>query len=162
MECLRRSLTVIASTAKSRRERTIPLTVDLVRRLEELRHAQAVALGSIRRPSDLVFLTPNGTPWCAPSNNVNRVLRRLLDRAGIERVDANGEKVDVHALRTTAASRLARNGVAMAVTQRLLGHADVRTTSKHYVRLDDQVLRDAIERIPPPAARQQPPMEKQG
>ena len=42
-----------------------------------------------------------------------------MNAAGIERFDALGRKLDIQALRGTAATRLARRGVSMAVTQRL-------------------------------------------
>jgi integrase len=78
------------------------------------------------------------------------VFRRLLEAAGIERIDALCRRLDVHALRTS----LARRGVSMAVTQRLLGHKTVEMTAKHYTRLEVEDVRAAIEgRAVPPAPR---------
>lgn len=82
------------------------------------------------------------------------MLRRFLGAAGIERIDALGRRLDVHALRGTAAPRLARRGVSMAVTQKLLGHATVDMTARHYTRLEVEDLRAAIEgRAGPGAGR---------
>ena len=77
-----------------------------------------------------------------------RILDRLLLRAGIRKVDAEGRKLDIHALRTTCASRMARRGVALAVAQRWLGHSDPKLTAQHYTDLGVEDLRDAIERAP--------------
>ena len=74
--------------------------------------------------------------------------RAVLDRAGIPVVDARGEKLDVHALRYTAATRMARNGVPLAVAQRLLGHSDPKLTAQVYTQLDTEDLRGAVERLP--------------
>jgi site-specific recombinase XerD len=50
-----------------------------------------------------------------------------------------------HALRGSAATSLARRGVSMAVTQRLLGHKTVELTAKQYTRLEVEDVRAAIE-----------------
>ena len=66
---------------------------------------------------------------------MRRRFRRVLERAGVERVDANGQVNDIYALRHTCASRMARNAVPLAVVQRILGHADVSLTAKVYTHL---------------------------
>ena len=73
-----------------------------------------------------------------------RILIRLLDRAGIPRVDAQSAKIDIHSLRHTFASRLAKNGVGLAQAQRLLGHSDPKLTTAIYTHLDAEDLRGAI------------------
>ena len=42
-----------------------------------------------------------------------------------------------------------RRGVSIAVTQKLLGHSSPTLTAKHYVRLDVEDIREAIETTPP-------------
>ena len=66
------------------------------------------------------------------------------------KVDAQGEKLDIHALRTTCASRMARNNVPLVKAQRILGHSDPKLTAVHYVGLDVEDLRDAVEGLPAP------------
>ena len=83
------------------------------------------------------------------SNNANKVLRRVLLLAGIARKDETGRKIDLHALRGTFATRLARNGIALTVTQKLLGHADPKLTAKAYTKLEVADARQAIETLPP-------------
>jgi hypothetical protein len=59
-----------------------------------------------------------------------RIFLRTLEAAGIDRVDRAGKKLDIHALRHTVASRMARNGVGMAQAQKVLGHASIEMTAR--------------------------------
>jgi integrase len=79
--------------------------------------------------------------------NITRMLHRLLEAAEIDRLDAQGKKVDVHGLRHSFASRLARNGVPITFAQRLLGHSRVEMTARVYTHLGDEQLRNAIDQI---------------
>jgi len=56
-------------------------------------------------------------------------------RAGIDRHDAEGRQIDRHALRTTLGTNLARAGVLPQLAMKVMGHADVQTTMKHYTDL---------------------------
>jgi integrase len=146
----RASLTLRATNTKSRKERTIPLLGALVSELRALQPQHVAVLGRPLRPSDLVFLSPEGCAWPRHSVNVNRMLRRLLEAAEIERTDAQGRKFDVHACRHSLASRLARNGVPITFAQRLLGHSTVEMTARVYTHLGEEQMREAIERIETP------------
>ena len=77
--------------------------------------------------------------------NARRLLRRTLDRAGIERIDSAGHVIDVHALRHTALSRMARRGVPLVVAQRIAGHSSPEITSRHYVHVELEDLRCGVE-----------------
>lgn len=83
---------------------------------------------------------------------VPRELVKILDRdlaaAGIAKTDDMGRTIDVHALRHTTATQLARAGVLPQVAMNVMRHASFETTMKHYTHL---VLNDtgaAVERIP--------------
>lgn len=143
-----RTVTLRASTTKSRKMRVLPLSDELVAMLRSLQAVQARALGRVPRADEPVFITANARPWCEPSNNIRRIFDRVLRRAGIRRVDPDGTSVDLHALRGTAATRWARRGVPLPVAQRMLGHADVRTTMAHYVRVGVEDLRAALDSAP--------------
>ena len=54
----------------------------------------------------------------------------------VAKADGQGRIVDLHALRTTLATTLARAGVAPQVAQKIMRHADYRTTLKHYTILE--------------------------
>jgi integrase len=139
------TLTLRAASTKSGRSRVIPLRVEV--------HDEVVALRAIHQrvrlrvvqPGDRVFLSPDGADWAAYTTNARRLLRRILERAGIERFDSQGRVVDIHALRHTAASRMARRGVPLVVTQRILGHSDPKLTARVYTHLEVEDLRAAVE-----------------
>jgi hypothetical protein len=76
-----------------------------------------------------------------------RIHDRVLRRAGIVKVDVEGRKIDVHALRHTYATRLARADVGMAKTQRLLGHASIATTAEIYTHIGVEDLRGAVDSL---------------
>ena len=95
--------------------------------------------------TESIFLAPEGRPWPWHTANLMRVFDRVLNHAGIAKLNAQGEKLDVHALRTTCASRLARLGVPLVMAQRLLGHSSAELTARAYTSLGVEDLRDAIE-----------------
>jgi integrase len=134
-----------AASTKSRRQRTLPLSDELVGSLRALQGLQARVLGRLPSSVERVFLTAQGRPWCGPSNNLMRVFNRALARAGIRRTDVEGRTVDLHSLRHTCASRLVRRGVSIVHVQRLLGHRDVRLTAQTYSHVETEDLRAALE-----------------
>ncbi len=119
-----------AATTKNGREDTIPLRVDLVvmlrRRIEG------------RDATDRVFDIPA---------DLIRWFHADCRRAGIAHRDGRQRQVDLHALRTTFGTMLARSGVSMRTAQQLMRHSDIRLTANDYV---DPVLLDlqgAVEAI---------------
>ena len=76
------------------------------------------------------------------------MLEPIWKAAGIARKDEQGEHVDVHSLRHSAATRLARAGWPMAKLQRFMGHADPRTTQRYYDHLEAEDLESALELVP--------------
>ena len=76
-----------------------------------------------------------------------RIFDRLLDAAGIPRLDDQGRKLDVHSLRHTAASRYASKGVGLVHLQRILGHRDPKLTAQVYTHLGVDDLRAAMQRL---------------
>jgi integrase len=118
-----------------------------------LQPEHVAVLGRTLPPSDLVFRSPEGRPWPAHSVNVTRMLHRVLEAAEIDRLDAQGKKIDVHAMRHSFASRLARAGVPITHAQKLLGHSTVEMTARVYTHLDEQSMRGAIDRMETGAER---------
>lgn len=148
----RRVLVLRAENTKSKKQRAIPLSNALLAELVRVRGLQETVLRRLPNVEDAVFLSPEGARWGWPTTNPMRILDRLLDRAGIAKVDTQGQKLDIHALRTTCASRMARRGVPLAITQRWLGHSDPKLTAMHYTDLGVEDLRAAVERAPAPAS----------
>ncbi len=71
---------------------------------------------------------------------------RVKTRIVVE--DAEGRVIDLHALRTTLGTQLARAGVTPQVAQRIMRHGDYRTTLKHYTVLGLTDTAAAIDRLP--------------
>ena len=137
-------LVLRAENTKSRKARAIPLTERLQAALKDVRLAQQSLLGRLPQVTDRVFLAPTGTGWGRYTTNPMRIFDRVLERAGIARMDARGEKLDIHALRHTFATRLARKHVGLPQAQRLLGHSDPKLTASIYTHLEADDLRGAI------------------
>jgi integrase len=62
--------------------------------------------------------------------------------------DEDGCALDLHALRSTLATRLARAGVVPQVAQRIMRHSDYSTTLKHYTRLELSDTAKAMAQVP--------------
>jgi len=56
--------------------------------------------------------------------------------------------VTLHELRHTYASTLAQRGVDLLTISKLLGHADVRISARHYAPLCDATLKAAVDKLP--------------
>ena len=143
-----RTLTFRASTTKSRKERIVPVRQALIRALHGLRVLHHHVYGRLPSAPDPIFLSPAGKPWTHSTQNALRDFNRLLSLAGIPKRDARGCVVDIHCLRHTFASRLARAGVGLVHAQKLLGHSDPKLTSAIYTHLSADELRNAIEGLP--------------
>jgi integrase len=124
-----------AAITKNGRDDTIPLRSDLV---VSLRRRVAG-----RRPADRVFDVP-----------ADLIKRFHADcrRAGIARRDERDRQLDLHALRTTFGTMLARSGVPIRTAQQLMRHSDIRLTANVYVDPALLDLQGAVESIPPVAS----------
>ena len=85
-----------------------------------------------------------------------RVFRRGIPavktlQADLRALDIDPERaeavIDLHALRGTYGTALARSGAPIAEVQRLMRHCDPRLTSRHYVKLGIVDHRAAVARI---------------
>ena len=80
-----------------------------------------------------VFLNRNGN--LLPNSNYDRYLEKLCDKAGIE-------KISMHTLRHTFATRCIESGMKPKTLQKILGHANIKMT-QHYAKvLDQSIMRD--------------------
>jgi len=92
---------------------------------------QRVGVAGIVRPADDV-------PLFEVPDKLVRILHRDADAAGIPKRDKRGRTIDVHALRGTFGTYLARAGVDAVTLKALMRHKRIETTLKHYV--DDGLL----------------------
>jgi len=81
-------------------------------------------------------------------NLAERQLRPIFHRLFNSELDKNDNKnrVVIHTLRHTFASHLAMNGVSIYTIQKLMHHADLKTTSR-YAKLSPESGRDALRRL---------------
>jgi len=116
---------------KAKREDVVPVHPELLAELEAAKPAGA-------GPSDRVF----------PEAVTNLTRKHDFERAGIAPLDDQGRVADLHGLRATLGTRLARAGVAPQIAQRIMRHADYRTTLQHYTVLSLADTAAAVRRLP--------------
>jgi len=128
------------STPKTKAgRRTIPLTPKLKEILAVQRRKQLetrLAAGDKWHPLDLVFTTEVGTPY--EGRNLTRTLHRILREQGIERLG-------VHALRHTFATRALEAGMDVRTLSEILGHANITLTLQLYAHSTSETKRKAME-----------------
>jgi integrase len=142
------TLTLRAPNTKTKRERVLPLRHEMLDVLRGLRVVHHERLGRLPGPGERIFLSPSGAPWTDNRSYVGKRCRAVLERAGIPRIDARGEKVDVHAMRVTCGTRMARHGVPLVQIQKMLGHSTPVLTAQVYTRLGAEDLRTALKAVP--------------
>jgi integrase len=126
--------TLTIRNVKAGRRDPLPLRPELLDQLLAARPLLTPAALSTSR----IFATPVHA----------RTQRRDFELAGIAPVDADGRVADLHGLRTTLCTTLVRAGVAPTILQRAMRHADIRTTLKHYTRLQLADVATAFEALP--------------
>jgi integrase len=125
-----------AITTKNKQEGFIPFTPELVEMLR--RRVEG------RKPGAPVF--------DIPADLIKR-FHADCKRAGIDRIDDRGKRVDLHALRKTFGTRLAMAGVPLTVAQRLMRHSDPKLTSNLYTDVRVLDLHGAVEAMAPIAPK---------
>ncbi len=126
--------------AKSGRAATLPLRGDLVDDVRKHITRLAEVNGGNVPPDAPLF----DIDW----RNLLRAFNLDLAAAGIPKRDAQGRTVDVHSLRHTFATLLARNGVSPGVAQKLMRHSDIRLTMNTYTHLDLADIAGAVAALP--------------
>jgi integrase len=120
-----------AAITKNGRDDAVPIRADLITMLRRRIAGH--------RPADRVFDIPA---------DLIRRFHADCRRAGIDRRDDRGRQLDLHALRTTFGTMLARSGVSMRTAQQLMRHSDIRLTANVYVDPALLDLQGAVEAIP--------------
>jgi integrase len=91
------------------------------------------------KPGDLVFPDRNGNQ----QPKISRTFRLVADELFNQSVTDPRNKVVFHSLRRTFATQLLNQGTSIYHIQRLLGHADISTTTR-YLDADGKDLKDAV------------------
>jgi len=92
--------------------------------------------------------TTDNMPLFDVPESMSKIFHRDCAAAGIERCDSASRVVDVHSLRGTFATQLARAGVSLQVAQRLLRHSDPKLTANAYTHLTLVDTSDAVNKLP--------------
>ena len=152
--------TVTVRQGKARRLDVIPMHPQLAqalrRRLEAFpamptARVWSDTVGDVTRLKDFLragiarlvdVLDAQGKPVVIGTGKHERVKTKIV----VE--DAEGRVIDLHALRTTLGTQLARAGVTPQVAQRIMRHSDYKTTLKHYTVLGLTDTAAAMDRLP--------------
>lgn len=125
-------VSVRASMTKNHKQATIALHPDLVPELRVvLKHLPA------NEPRLLAHLIPGMAAF-----------KKDLKAAGVEFMNAQGQRADFHSLRHTLATNLARAGTAPRVAMEIMRHSDIKLTTKTYTDAGLLPVSDAVIKLP--------------
>lgn len=116
---------ILVQQSKSGKKRMIPMNSTVLEMLK-----------NIVRRGDLVFPSPRTGERLI---EIKRSFNRALKMAGIE-------NLRFHDLRHTAATRMADSGADAFTLMKILGHTDIRMTSR-YTHATDSAIRKAVENL---------------
>jgi len=144
-------LSLDAANEKARRGAEQPLRQDLAEEIE------AWLADRLLRRRAIAQATGGAIPASLPADEplfsrIPKGFRVVLDRelraAGIPKRDEQGRTIDVHGLRHSFASSLARGGVPVRVAMELLRHSDPRLTARTYQSLGLVDTVGALDALP--------------
>ena len=127
-----------ASTTKNRQDDTLPLRDELAEALRAWIADRRVV--SFKPDSEMLFT--------GIADKMTKVFDRDIALAGIPKRDARGRTVDVHALRHTFATSLARAKVPVQIAQKLLRHATPAMTLNIYTHCELGDFNAAVQALP--------------
>lgn len=127
------TVTIAAGYAKNRQAATLPLPDWLAKELPAWLKGRAGPLWSTAK-------------WMRTAD----MLKSDLAEAGIVYQDERGRYVDLHSLRITFITNLARSGATLAVAQKLARHSTPDLTANVYTALDMKDLGEAVGRLKKP------------
>ncbi len=111
--------------SKSNKKRSVPINQTVKAMLDRL-----------KRKSEFVFPSPKTG---GRLDNIKRSFRRAVERSGLA-------DFRFHDLRHTAATRMADAGADAFTLMKILGHSDIRMTSR-YTHATDTALRRAVANL---------------
>jgi integrase len=130
----RNRLTVEAAKTKNKKSDVLPLRHDLVQSVKEWVETHNV------QPHERIFHFDD--------HSIRRSFYGDLKAAGIERKNPDGRSVDVHSLRKTFGTMLARAGIPLTTVQRLMRHSTPLLTAKLYIDVDPVDMTQALAALP--------------
>ena len=152
--------TLTIREGKAKRVDVLPMHPQLADALRE-RKAARMAVGSARVSPETVPDRPRQKDFLRAGLASEEIVRgddgepvmigegkRRRPKTRIVCEDEDGRVIDLHALRTTLGTNLARAGVAPQVAQKIMRHGDYRTTLNHYTVLGLSDAAGAVEKLP--------------
>jgi integrase len=127
-------LWVEAIKTKNRKADVLPLRPDLVQ--------------AIKERMETLGIKSNERFFHHDCSSLRRPFYADLKAAGVERLDSAGRCIDIHSLRKTFGTMLARAGVPLTTTQRLMRHSNPQLTAKLYIDVDAVDMMQALEQLP--------------
>jgi len=129
----RNQLTIEATKTKNKKADVLPIRADLVQSIKEW-----VEIHDIK-PHERIFRFDK--------YSICRALYRDLKAADIDRIGSDGRSIDVHSLRKTFGTMLARAGVPLTTVQRLMRHSTPLLTAKLYIDVDPLDMTQALDKL---------------
>lgn len=126
---------VPSQIAKNRRNREVPMSREVARLLRDLMKETADYFGDVEQ----IFVTAYGEPL--NSDAFRKRLNRLKTKLGIERLSP-------HMFRHTFCRNYLLNGGDLFTLQKIVDHADIKTTRK-YVQMDVEHVRSQHNKYSP-------------
>ena len=127
-------LRVEATKTKNKKADILPMRPDLVQSVKEWVETHGI------QPQDRIFRHN--------ASLIRESFYKDLATLGIERKDSGGRCLDVHALRKTFGTMLAKAGVPLTTTQRLMRHSSPVITAKLYIDVDPVDMMQALNQLP--------------
>ncbi len=121
---------------KTRKKRILPLNKLAIELIKDNKRRQSE---NGNRKSEFVFAQRNGKNFQV--NTISKTLKRTIRALGLP------EELHWHSLRATAATRWVSKRVPIFTVSKLLGHSDVKVTSRYYATVDETELRKAVNEI---------------
>ncbi len=131
----RKLITLPAAKNKNRKSRILPLSTETARLLKQL-----VTESEQHFESGHVFTTNYGEPLS--EKTIQKAFDKYANKAKL------GRNVSPHVLRHNFATMAAENGMSVFHLQKLMGHADIKTTRK-YVQLSPESIAEQHKRFSP-------------
>jgi site-specific recombinase XerD len=85
-------------------------------------------------------------PFCK-SPSLWAIVKKYCDKAGIERLSSEGQRIGLHRMRHTYATKMLNAGQTPAAIATALGHAKIEN-AQTYIRLDTETLRSCCLSLP--------------
>ena len=130
----------IRVTGKGNKQRLVPIHQQAIDEIERYEDQMRNHLSVREKHTDHIFLSARGNALSRIM--IYNIVKTSAEKAGLQK------KISPHTLRHSFATELVKNGANLRAVQDMLGHASI-TTTEIYTHLDQQHLRNTIERFHP-------------